>query len=124
MINHRFKLENSFQEILDLIDNWISEGSGWIVESNESQYINILTYRPLSGNSYVVLPVKLRSPRKGLINFKNEAQKCFIWCHVRHTNPVKVHPERITRESKTLAKVLNYDGIRSPLQEKDLIRLR
>ena len=123
MINHRFKLENSFQEILDLIDNWISEGSGWIVESIESQYINILTYRPLSGNSYVVLPVKLRSPRKGLINIKNEDQKCFLWCHVRHINPVKVHPERITRENKTLAKDLNYDGIGFPLQEKDFDKI-
>ena len=28
VINHRFRLENSFQEILYLIDNWINEGSG------------------------------------------------------------------------------------------------
>ena len=32
VINHRYKLENSFQEILYLIHNWINEGSGWIVE--------------------------------------------------------------------------------------------
>ena len=31
-----------------MLDNWINEGSGWIVESIESQYINISTYRPLS----------------------------------------------------------------------------
>ena len=64
VINHRFRLENSFQEILYLIDNWINEGSGWIVESIESQYINISTYRPLLGRSYTELPVKLRSPKK------------------------------------------------------------
>ena len=28
IINHRFKLESSFQEILYMIDNWINEGSG------------------------------------------------------------------------------------------------
>ena len=28
VINHRFKLENSFQEILYLIDVWINKGSG------------------------------------------------------------------------------------------------
>ena len=123
MINHRFKLENSFQEILDLIDNWISEGSGWIVESIESQYINILTYRPLSGNSYVVLPVKLRSPRKGLINIKNEDQKCFLWCHVRHINPLKLHPERITKKYKKLVNDLDYDGIEFPVQEKDFSKI-
>ena len=71
VINHRFKLENSFQEILYLIDVWINEGSGWNVESIESQYINISTYRPLAGSSYISLLVELRSPRKGLINIKN-----------------------------------------------------
>ena len=53
MINHKFSLENAFQEILYRIDNWINEESGWITELIESQYINILTYIPLSGSSYV-----------------------------------------------------------------------
>ena len=70
-MNHGLKLENSFQEILYLIDVWINEGSGWNVESIESQYINISTYRPLAGSSYISLLVELRSPRKGLINIKN-----------------------------------------------------
>ena len=51
VINHRFRLEHFFQEVLYLIGNWINEGSGWIVESIESQYINISTYRPLSESS-------------------------------------------------------------------------
>ena len=32
VINHKFSLGNAFQEILYRIDNWINEGSGWIVE--------------------------------------------------------------------------------------------
>ena len=60
-----------------MIDAWINNGSGWNVESIESQYINISTYRPLSGSSYMDLPVELRSPRKGLINIKNKDKKCF-----------------------------------------------
>ena len=43
LINHKFKLENSFQEILYMIDLWINNGSCWNVESTESQYINIST---------------------------------------------------------------------------------
>ena len=77
VINHRFRLENYFQDILYLIDNWINEGSGWIVESIESQYINISTFRPLSRSSYINLPVELRIPRKRLISIKNKDQKCF-----------------------------------------------
>ena len=48
VINHKFNLENAFQEILYLIDNWINKAYGWIVESIESQCINVSTYRPLS----------------------------------------------------------------------------
>ena len=79
VINHKFSLENSFQEILYRIDNWINKGFGWIVESIEScwDFINISIYKPLSGSSYVKLPAELRSPKKGLINIKNHDQKCF-----------------------------------------------
>ena len=62
--NHKFSLENAFQEISYMIDNWINGGSGWIIESIKSQYINISTYKPLSGSSCMDLPVELRSPRK------------------------------------------------------------
>ena len=44
VINHRFSLENPFQEILFTIDNWINEESGWIVELIESRYINVSPY--------------------------------------------------------------------------------
>ena len=100
VINHRFRLENFFQGILYLIDNWINDRSGWIFESIESQYINVSTYRLLSGSSYINLPVELRSARKRLIDIKNKDQKRFLWCHVRHINPSKEHPERITKKDK------------------------
>ena len=38
-----------------MIDAWINNRSGWNVESIEFQYINISTYRPLSGGSYMDL---------------------------------------------------------------------
>ena len=41
VINNRFELGKSFQEILYKIDAWIDRGSGWIIESIESQYIKI-----------------------------------------------------------------------------------
>ena len=51
--NHIFKLEKLFEEILYMIDVWINNGSGSIIELIEFQYINISTYRPLSGSSYI-----------------------------------------------------------------------
>ena len=86
IINHIYRLNKSFQEILYRIDAWINEGSGWIIESIESQYINILAYKPLVGSSYIDLLIELRSPRKRLINIKNNDQNCFLWCHSRLIN--------------------------------------
>ena len=40
-----------------MTDDWINEGSGWIVELIESQYINIATYKLLSGSAYEKLPI-------------------------------------------------------------------
>ena len=57
VIIHKFHLKNSFQEILNMIDAWINKGSGWTVESIESQYIDISTFLSLSGSSYLNLPV-------------------------------------------------------------------
>ena len=65
------------------------------------------------------LPAELTSSKKGLVNIKNNYQKCFLWCHVRHVNPVKIHPERITREDKELFNDLNYDRVAFPVREKD-----
>ena len=69
-----------------------------IFEFIDSQDINISAYRPISGSSYIKLFVELESSRKGLINIKNNNQICFLWCHVRHINPVKIHPKIITRK--------------------------
>ena len=40
----------------------------------------------------------------------------FLWCHVRHINLVKIHPERITEEDEKLVNDLDYDGIKFPVQ--------
>ena len=123
IISNRFKLEDAFQEILYRIDAWIDQRSGWIIESTESQYINISTQRPLVGSSYIDLPMELKHPRKGLINIKNNDQKCFLWCHVRHINVLKERPERIKKIDKNIAGNLNYDEIKFSVEEKDFKKI-
>ena len=63
------------------------------------------------------MPIELKNPKKGLINIKNNDQKCFLWCHVRHINPLKEHPGRIKEVDERLASNLNYGGIEFPVEE-------
>ena len=80
------ELSMSRQEILNVIDKWVSEGLGWVIDRIDSHYINVTTYTPLHGSSYIELPTELRNPKKGLINIKNKDDECFRWCHIRHLN--------------------------------------
>ena len=64
------------------------------------------------------MPAKLRSSKKGLLNIKNNDQNRFLWCHVRHINPVTIHPERIRRKDKKLVNDLDCDRVEFPVREK------
>ena len=103
-----------------MIGVWINNGSGWNVESIE---LLPITYRALSESCYMDLLVELRSPRKGLINIKNKDQKCFSWCHLRHINSLKEHPEIIKKTDKKIAEKLDYDGTEFAVQEKDFNKI-
>ena len=109
------KLSMSRQEILNVIDKWVSEGSGWVIGRIDSHYINVTLYKPLNGSRYIELPMELRNSKKGLINMKNEDEECFRWCDIRHLNPQIKYLERIKKEDKKMINELNYDGINFPL---------
>ena len=112
------ELNMSRQEILNVIDKWVSEGSGWVIDRIDSHYIDNTTYKPLHGSSYIELPMELRNPKKGLINIKNKGDECFRWCHIRYLNPQTEHPERIKKGDKKMINELNYNGIDFPLSQK------
>ena len=108
----------SRQEILNTIDKWVSEGSGWVIDRIDCHYINVTTHKPLNGSSYRELPTELRNPKKGLITIKNKDDECFRWGHIRHLNPQIEHPERIKKGEKQMINELNYDGIAFPVMQK------
>ena len=112
------ELNMSRQEILNVIDKWVSESSGWVIDRIDSHYLNVTPYKPLNGSSYIELPTELRNPKKGLINIKNKDDECFRWCHIRHLNPQTENSERIKKEDKKMINELNYDGINFPLSQK------
>ena len=107
-----------------MTDVWINKGSAWNVESFESQYINISTYRPFSGISYMSLPVEINSPRKGLISIKNKDQKCLYGVKLG----ILILQNSIQKELKKLTikllKNLIMMELSFPCKKKILARLR
>ena len=58
-----------------------------------------------------------------LINIKNNDNKCFLWCHIRHLNLVKTHSEGITKEDKNMVDDLGYEGIKFPILKEYYCRI-
>ena len=69
------------------------------------------------------LPGRLRNPLKGLINFKNSDNECFLCCHIRHLNPFKIHLKRITKADENMVIHLNCEGIKIPVTKKDFSKI-
>ena len=71
MINIKYGLNKSFEEVLHRINNWINEGSGWIIEILKTEYVSISVYSLLSGSTYIKLARELKNLMRVLINIKN-----------------------------------------------------
>ena len=72
MIIGEYGLDQSFQETLYRIDNWINQGSDWIIDEIHNQYLNISSHSPLIGNTYTELSNELKYSKKELINIQNK----------------------------------------------------
>ena len=117
------ELSISQKEILNTIYSWVSEGSEWITDKIDSNYINIVVYQPLHGSSYIDLPNELKNSAKGLINIKNKDDECFRWCHIKHLNPQRKDPQRIKKADKQYIETLDYTNIVFPVSQKQYIKI-
>ena len=117
----KLSLQASQQQILNKIAQWISEGSGWTIQSIENHYINIVNYSPLKGSSYIELPQKLKN--RSLINLQNKDNEYFRWCHIRHLNPQEKDPQRIKKTDKTFISQLDYSNIEFPVTVKQINKI-
>ena len=70
------------------------------------------------------MPDKLRNSMKSLINIKNNDNKCFLWCHIKHLNPLQTHHERIIKADKIIVNDLDYADVKFPVSKKIVITLK
>ena len=53
---------------------------------------------------------------------KNQDEKCFMWCVLRALNPKNKNAERIDKDLKSKEDTLNMQGIRYPVNFRDIDR--
>ena len=110
---------NEIEEEIQKVENAVE--SGWIFLMVESLALHVDKWDPIKASSYIVLPDYL-SKRGGIINMKNEDNKCFLWCVLRALNLKDKNNERIDKDLKSKENTLNMKGITYPVDSKGIKR--
>ena len=77
VIGHEDSLGRSSQDVFNRIDNWISERSGWIIESIDAEYVNVSFYKS------IIRKFMKEIQRKVWLISKNN-HRSFLWSHTRY----------------------------------------
>ena len=105
--------------ILEKVQQFQNEGSGWVFENIESFDINIDPFEPLSGSSYTSLPKNLED-KKAIINIRNENDhECFKWAITSAIYQREKDPQRLNKKMRNNSQNFNWDGIDFPVYKTD-----
>ena len=110
------------EEILEEIDmTREAESSGWKYEKVIKLVLHTTRWDPINAGSYIDLPPALKN-KNAIINMKNQDEKCFMWCVLRALNPKNKNAERIDKDLKSKEDTLNMQGMRYPVNFRDIDR--
>ena len=112
--------DSMVERILEKIATFQDLGSEWGFHSIIKFELHTVSYKPLRGETYILLPKEL-AYKKAIINVQNkEDNKCFLWSVLRALNPDEKNPQRLDKNLMGKENTLNMEGIDYPVSLKDL----
>ena len=111
---------NCLGEINGKIDEFIRNGSGWVLHHLVRIDLGIVRYNPLKASSYIALPKVIKN-RKACINIQNNDQKCFLWCVLAALHPTEDNSNRASKYME-FDNEININGIKYPVKVKDITK--
>src|SRR5436190_8375741 len=115
------QLDKNIEKILESMDTYSKEGSGWQYSHTDHWLLKVYRYRPLAPSSYIPTPNKLILKR-AILNIRNQTDnKCFLWSILASLYPVKENCNRIENYLK-YENELNMTGIPYPVDIKHISR--
>ena len=106
-------LDIAFPKILEQLENYMNEGSGWNFERVQLLWLDIAKYEPPKGGSYIPLPSFLAN-KKAIINVKNNDDNCLRWALKSTLFPVAKNPQRTSSYPSDDKDGLDLNSIDSP----------
>ena len=113
-------LDEAFAMVTEKIEFWVANGSNWIIERIETLYLNIATYQPLKGGSYIQTPKKLAN-KGAIVNVRNKDDSCLRWALRSALYPVTVNAEHAS--SYPTEDGLDLTGISEPTPVKQITKV-
>ena len=104
--------------IIEKINIYQMNGSGWYFKEVLHLEIHTADYYPMRGSCYIPLPDWIMR-KKAIVNIRNNDDKCFLWCVLRYLHPKDKNDTRLT-DLKKYENTLNSKGIKFPVKIKDI----
>lgn len=115
-------LSEHYKGIVDEIRVTVSEcalhGSGFVLSKIIELNVQVSSYNPLNGSTYIKTPTELKSKR-AIVNVRNNDDLCFAWAVLSALHPADLNSDRVQNYFAYLNE-LNFDGIQFPVSLKDI----
>lgn len=109
------KINETFQEILNHIEEFLNLGSGWIVDDIKCLDLHVGAYKSFSGGCLnVKLPNTLKN-KKALLQIKCKDNLCFIYAVLAALYPQK-HNKNLASTYKKYKKKLSFHFLKFPVK--------
>lgn len=122
IINISKNLSQVFDDFKDVMLSKASEfqerDSGWTLQQVMFLDVNINKFSPLSGSSYIRLPLQIER-KQAVLNLKNVDNCCFAWSINAAVFPANGDPANPTSYPH-YSTLLNFDGIDLPMKLQDI----
>ena len=114
-------LDESTEKIDLSFDQYLQNGSGWILETID--YLNVCSadYVPVRGKSYIPTPKSLGG-KHAIVNIKNEDERCFEYAIIASQHYQEIDQKNASRPAqytKWLGK-FNFKDCQQPMQLDDV----
>ena len=111
-------LNKLYREIIENLNTYTKNGSGWYFKEVFQLEIHMIDYKPITGSSYISLPEWIMR-KKAIVSIRNKDDKCFIWSILRYLYPREKNECRL-KDLKQYEFSLNTKGITFPMKVKDI----
>ena len=107
-------------DIIDGVDNYQKNGSGWYFKKINKLEIHTTKFNPIKGSSYIKLPDWIMR-KKAIVSIRNKDDKCFLWSILRYLYPREKNDCRFS-DLKKYEFSLNTKGLTFPMKIKDITK--